>query len=101
MTDKVTISPGYSDAAAFFATMLSRQFPELDMQIVKITGAPHRPCLKIILPTHSGYTIKSVDKVCMLLLQQIYSMSQCQYFVAYTIEREHNDSDSESFSADM
>lgn len=82
---------GYQDAADYVATMLTRYFPEIEVEHYMVKS--HRPGLKVIVPVQSEYSVGQVDDAAFMLMQGIYAMSDCRYLITVVVQREVSNDD--------
>lgn len=88
VTGTFAVSIDTMDCSDFFATVLTRKYPEVDTELIFVPPTIWRPHRKITIPHDSSYTIKDVDQFAFELQERLFWEREA--FVTYSVTKASN-----------
>ena len=94
ITGTFAVSIETMDCSDFFATVLTRKYPEVDAELIFVPPTIWRPHRKITIPHDSPYTIQDVDQYAFELQERLFWDRET--FVTYSVTKETKNEEEQS-----
>ena len=73
------------DCSDFFATLLTRKYPEVEAELVFVAPTLWRPHRRITIPNDVDYSVEEIDKFCFELQERIFW--EREFLITYNITK--------------